>query len=369
MLLSSVCGTIHAESTIHSDFIVISSGLNELSVRNSINQYFTDRTSFLQDTSISTFSSAIEGIITDENSHRNILGENGLTFIASSIIISEIHCGDTYAVATVIEEVTYSSYGNSGEDTITHELMLFLNEDSIPYVTSDRYLESYSGFHSCSYVSSGEETELNATYVGGKNCIAVVAEGQVGYTEGAYGYTKYGEWYETNIDSSANFSHLAWCAMFVSWCANEANIPSSIIPRKARVTDFASHYNYNLKSTPQVGDFAIFTNYDHIGIVTAVSSSGSTFTVVDGNNGGTNGVARNSFTTNDTSIIGFLRPAYTVTLHSYSWHYDANYHWGVCVNCGYTSSKTSHSYSNSSCITCGCPDDYNYVNSASKLTD
>ena len=43
-----------------------------------------------------------------------------------------------------------------------------------------------------------------------------VAENQVGYEESSDGTTTYGEWYGLPTG--------AWCAMFVSWCANEAGI-------------------------------------------------------------------------------------------------------------------------------------------------
>ena len=65
-----------------------------------------------------------------------------------------------------------------------------------------------------------------------------VAKTQIGYKEGPsasqmdgdtyagdYNYTKYGQWYGINPG--------AWCAMFVSWCADQAGIPTSIIPKHA----------------------------------------------------------------------------------------------------------------------------------------
>ena len=47
------------------------------------------------------------------------------------------------------------------------------------------------------------------------NDIIGVARTQVGYKENSVG-TKYGYWY------SPGFVGMPWCAMFVSWCANQA---------------------------------------------------------------------------------------------------------------------------------------------------
>lgn len=52
-----------------------------------------------------------------------------------------------------------------------------------------------------------------------------VALSQLGYKETGKNFTKYGEWYGINPG--------AWCAMFVSWCANKANVPKSLIPKYA----------------------------------------------------------------------------------------------------------------------------------------
>jgi hypothetical protein len=48
-----------------------------------------------------------------------------------------------------------------------------------------------------------------------------VALTQVGYREGSRNYTKYGVWYGS--------PNMAWCGAFISWCANQAGIPSSIM--------------------------------------------------------------------------------------------------------------------------------------------
>ena len=64
---------------------------------------------------------------------------------------------------------------------------------------------------------------------------------QLGYTEGANNLTKFGQWYATVLDarreSSAGFANGAWCAMYTSWCANQAGIKESTIPYYALVAD------------------------------------------------------------------------------------------------------------------------------------
>ena len=57
-----------------------------------------------------------------------------------------------------------------------------------------------------------------------RNDIIGVALTQVGYTEGSNNYTKYGVWY--------GLPNSPWCGMFVSWCANQAGIPTSVLSRK-----------------------------------------------------------------------------------------------------------------------------------------
>lgn len=57
------------------------------------------------------------------------------------------------------------------------------------------------------------------------DAVVSAALGEMGYTEGDNEYSKYGKWY--------GFSHSYWCAMFVSWAANEAGVPTRIIPKAA----------------------------------------------------------------------------------------------------------------------------------------
>ena len=61
--------------------------------------------------------------------------------------------------------------------------------------------------------------------------LVAIATSQIGYTETASDITKYGEWYGLQDD---------WCAMFISWCANKANIDTNVIPKTAGAGTFRS---------------------------------------------------------------------------------------------------------------------------------
>lgn len=50
-----------------------------------------------------------------------------------------------------------------------------------------------------------------------------IALAEVGYKEGENNDNKYGEWYGMN--------KRAWCAIFVSWCANQVGVLKTLIPK------------------------------------------------------------------------------------------------------------------------------------------
>lgn len=52
-----------------------------------------------------------------------------------------------------------------------------------------------------------------------------VALAEEGYKAGSNRDNKYGKWYGAN--------NVDWCAIFISWCANQAGIPTSIIKKNA----------------------------------------------------------------------------------------------------------------------------------------
>jgi hypothetical protein len=71
--------------------------------------------------------------------------------------------------------------------------------------------------------------------------IVNVAMSQIGYCEGdstqeisgctpgTKNYTEYGLWYNNLQEKPGGFEKGAWCAMFVSWCAQQAGISSEVM--------------------------------------------------------------------------------------------------------------------------------------------
>lgn len=94
-----------------------------------------------------------------------------------------------------------------------------------------------------------------------------VAMTQVGYNEGPDNDTKYGDW--------MNIPNQAWCAIFISWCADQADIPTTVIqpsawahPRKSR--GFNVPYYHGSEYTPKRGDLFFKEDFSHVGIVYGV---------------------------------------------------------------------------------------------------
>ncbi|MCD8214861.1 MAG: hypothetical protein LUC97_04345 [Clostridiales bacterium] len=63
-----------------------------------------------------------------------------------------------------------------------------------------------------------------------------VAESQLGYNEAADGSSYFGAW--------GDDPYQAWCSEFASWCGEQANIPSSIIPRAWWCGDWYDFFTY-----------------------------------------------------------------------------------------------------------------------------
>lgn len=144
--------------------------------------------------------------------------------------------------------------------------------------------------------------------------IVAIAQKEIGYKEGKNNDTKYGEWYGMNNNP--------WCAMFVSWCANQANIPVSIIPKLAYVPYIYSFYNssglYESKNSgysPRPGDIVLFGDNNHVGIVEKIEGSNlitiegnTTATGSNSNNG--DGVYRKTRALSNSWIKGYCIPNY-----------------------------------------------------------
>lgn len=115
-----------------------------------------------------------------------------------------------------------------------------------------------------------------------------------------------------------------WCAMFVSWCADQCGyIESGVIPKFAYVPTgvewFQERGQYQSRSSgylPKPGDLIFVSwggngSYSHVGIVE--SCDGTYVNTIEGNTGETPGyykIRRNEFTVNDLRITGYGTPKY-----------------------------------------------------------
>jgi len=110
--------------------------------------------------------------------------------------------------------------------------------------------------------------------------IIQIAATQLGYSEEDSGYTKYGDFHGN--------AYLDWCGYFVSWCARQANVPTSVIawngladPGSFGLTSFTAD-----ERLPQSGDL-YFRGTAHVGFVYYVD--GNTFYTLEGNSGANSG--------------------------------------------------------------------------------
>lgn len=328
--------------------------LNSLTVSAALNTYFNSREAYLLNQA-STIDRLLAGI-EDEASHREMYSSKNIILVDSAISIEDIIAGDNYADADVTETVTYIKDGITATATVKHKLLLALYAGSVVSVVYDRYYEAFSGFRSCSYV---DEASATAPYydVGSGGCIVHVAEGELGYTEKANGYTKYGAWYNSLYAvPGVDFTYAGWCVMFVVWCAAQIEISSSVIPHVANPEIMLDYFDnlgqYRSRITavnnwaPATGDLVFFAddrvNASHIGIIRY--TDGNYIYVVHGNNG-QNKVDFMPVSRTDDWILGYAKPAYAQETHSFLWAYDGEQHWYRCVMCGYEEGRTAHTLS------------------------
>ena len=142
-----------------------------------------------------------------------------------------------------------------------------------------------------------------------------VARTQIGYTESSVnfivrddgttqGYTLYGDWYGMPYEE--------WCAMFASFCLENAGVPEGEFPRSAGCDRWISDLRYYGlyaeadEYAPQAGDLIFFDwdgdgSSDHVGIVTGATET--ELTTIEGNSGAA--VREKTYAINDTQIMGY----------------------------------------------------------------
>ena len=168
-----------------------------------------------------------------------------------------------------------------------------------------------------------------------------VAISQLGYHEGDSqkdfdgmnwgGSSNYVEYNYANrsVYSNGNTYSYAWCASFVTWCARQVGIPSSVIMNSVScdkfVSDFKSKSQYKTRASgylPVAGDLIFFLSENadrqyasHIGIVVGRDSS-KVYTIEGNTSRGL--VNYRSYSLTDTYIVGYAVPAYTGCTGNYS---------------------------------------------------
>ena len=145
--------------------------------------------------------------------------------------------------------------------------------------------------------------------------ILLVAKAQIGNEGG----DKFWKWYGFN-------EHVAWCACYVSWCANECGyIEKGIIPKFSVCTDGISWFKEKNEwhdrgesYYPIIGDIIFFDWYDengnqdgtsdHVGIVTRTDVENRNIYTIEGNT--SNKCAERMYSFDDLQVMGYGSPKY-----------------------------------------------------------
>ncbi|WP_131737926.1 CHAP domain-containing protein [Actinomadura roseirufa] len=119
-----------------------------------------------------------------------------------------------------------------------------------------------------------------------------VAKAQLGYTEKGDGYTKFGDWYATNIDGDHDdyFKTAPWCDMFLAWAAQKAGVTEQAGQFASTIEHakwFREHDAWG--TTPEPGALVFYDwsgsgdpdQIDHVGLVESVD--GKTLHTIEGN--------------------------------------------------------------------------------------
>ncbi len=227
---------------------------------------------------------------------------------------------------TYVYTIEGNTFGQSGEQVIggVHAKSYNLTYSRIyGYATPEYETDPYANTH----INTGD----------GAGDLVGVAETQVGYLEGSLtgdthddnNYQKYGVWYDEAVEN-LGVSYASWEGAFVAWCANQAGVPDTVIPRHAYVPNSSAWYEnkglfYDSQAQggsyiPKKGDLIYFvssglTYPTHIGIVTEVTDT--YVRTIEGNAtdpsdayGSTQGVFERQYNLNYSRIYGYATPQY-----------------------------------------------------------
>ncbi|MER6944656.1 CHAP domain-containing protein [Nonomuraea sp. NPDC000554] len=137
-------------------------------------------------------------------------------------------------------------------------------------------------------------------------------ESELGYSEKAGAYTKFGHWYGSNVEFDADYSSAPWCDMYLSWAAHKLGY-EDWIGQFAWTVSHAKWFKAQgaWGHTPKPGAFVFYDwsgsndidKIDHVGVVTKVQ--GNKIFTIEGNIDG--GVAKRK--ERDTSkVVGYGYP-------------------------------------------------------------
>ena len=159
--------------------------------------------------------------------------------------------------------------------------------------TSSSYLKGYSGRLDASHFYRDFPAEIKSASAkkGTAEKVLEVARTQLGITDG----TKYGKWYERNVDGNAanyDFSAkgVAWCAMFTSWVFSQAGatcagLPGAYCPAMLQAATVKGRAIAPKNAKP--GDVIYFDwdggVVDHVGIVESNHPNQGFMMTIEGN--------------------------------------------------------------------------------------
>ena len=209
-----------------------------------------------------------------------------------------------------------------------------------------------------------QAAEYHNTYVNTGNQrqdMLGVALGQMGYTEGDGNDTKYGTWY--------GLGYQPWCAMFLTWCARQADISEDVLGRSAVASPSEGYFDipyYSGKNyTPIPGDLFFSDEFTHVGLVYKVE--GDNFYTIEGNSNAL-GEEDGFYVYSNKRVIAeyyFGVPPYKGgdKEHTYVKGQDASHPhktYYKCTTCGdkYYTGYTEKVAGCDSCLSCGCSASY-----------
>lgn len=228
---------------------------------------------------------------------------SGQLFLKAENPSALVKAGETIVVSIVGGKDNYNYRWLSSDPTIVavtdQGVVHGIKEGQSVVTVFNKQNESVRGF-----ITITVHGTPNVDYV---ERLITAAFSEEGYREEYNGGNKFGDWFLYN--------YADWCAMFVSWSANQAGIGSDVIHKYSLVSDgvrwFTERDQYHARAgyTPKRGDIIFFVSGgrpSHVGIVVTVDTN-RVYTI-EGNT--SNSVAQRSYLLTDTYILGYGAPAY-----------------------------------------------------------